>query len=118
MDTWVCSAYDTECKALCEARIREMLSIVLCSFQNARLPAAADEPPDRRRFRRRHPAADALCIARPQAGDNLGAAAGDLRIVAARKLFALSAGIALSAVGGRKRRGAGWHHHSRRIDRG
>ena len=63
-----------------------------------------------------HPDGDALCLARPQARDRIGAAAGDLRTVAARQPVALSAGVALSAVGCCARR-ARWHHRSRRVDR-
>ena len=67
-------------------------------------------------LRRRHSAGHAICVARPQAGDRGGAAARDLRVFAARKSLALSAGAALSAVGCRARR-AGRHHRARRLDR-
>jgi uncharacterized SAM-binding protein YcdF (DUF218 family) len=46
---------------ICEA------SLVFCALQDDRLPADADEFPDRPRFHRRHSAADALCVTRPQA---------------------------------------------------
>ena len=68
------------------------LPLVFCPVQDARLFAVADEFPDRHRIRRRHSDGDALCIARPQAGDGSRAAARDLRAVAARQDFALSAG--------------------------
>src|SRR4051794_22750685 len=91
-------------------------SLVFCAFQDDRLPADTDEFPDRHRLLRRDSAADTVCVARPQTRDSGGVAVGDLRVVAARKYAALSAGIALSVVGSRARR-AGWHHRARCIDR-
>ena len=96
MDTRVKPAYDDR------ARKSKRLPLVLHPLQDARRPAAADQSPDRRRRRRRHPDGDALCHARPQAGDCVGVAAGGVRAVAARNPVALSAGAALSAVGCRR----------------
>src|SRR5260370_2380518 len=92
------------------------VSLVFCALQDDRHHAVADESPDRRRVARRDLAGHAICVAWPQAHDCFGNATRDLRIYAACKPAALSAGIAISAMGCRARR-ARWHCRARRIDR-
>src|SRR6202051_1820807 len=90
-------------------------SLVFCALQNARHRAVADEFPDRRRPARRCSAAHAICLAWPEAAGYFRCLARDLRVFAARKLAALSPGVAVSGVGCRRRR-ARRHYRPRWID--
>src|SRR5438105_1643002 len=109
MDTRVKPAYDA-------AREVEESDIVFRSLQNRRRHAAADEFADRSRPHRSALALHPICAARPQAADREHCFAGDLRILAAWKPAALSAGGALCAVGRYARR-ARRHRGAWRIDR-
>src|SRR5580692_2332096 len=72
---------------------------VLFPFQDARRAAAAVEPADGSRSRRADTAAHPLCVAGPQAGRGQCAVACHLRLLAAWQSAALSAGVAISAMG-------------------
>src|ERR1700688_4176412 len=103
MDTQVEPAYDTEYEVRRNVYLKE-ICIVFCALQNARHHAVAHEFPDWRRFIRRDSAGHAICIAWPQAPDCFRRAFCNMRILAARKMGALSAGVAISAMGCRARR--------------
>src|SRR6266581_8065009 len=96
--------------------IRKRLYLVLRALQNARADAVADQFLDRRRCARRGSPGHAICLPWPQARGGFRPIARNLRIFAARKAIALSAGVPISPMGCRARR-AGWHHRPRRIDR-
>src|SRR5258708_5468750 len=115
MDTRVEPAYDTEYEVRRNVYLKE-ICIVFCALQNARHYSVADESPDRRGSVRRDSAGYPICIPWPQAPDCFDRASGNMRVFAARKLAALSAGVAISAMGCRARR-ARWYRRPRRIDR-
>src|ERR1700681_1218290 len=115
MDTRVEPAYDTEYEARRNVYLKE-ICIVFCPLQNPRHHAVADEFPDWLRFIRRDPAGHAICFPWPQAPDCLDRASCNMRVFAARKMAALSPGVAISAMGCRARR-ARWYRRPRRIDR-
>src|SRR5258706_16043987 len=115
MDTRVEPAYDTEYEVRRNVYLKE-ICIVFCALQNTRYHAVADESPDRRRSLRRDSAGYAICVPWPQAPDCLDRAYCNMRVFAARKMAALSAGVAISAVGCGARR-ARWYRRPRRIYR-
>src|SRR5258706_5017217 len=91
-------------------------SLVFRALQNAWPDAVANQFPDRPGSLRRDSAGHAMGFAWPQADAGFRRIARNMRIFAAWKAVALSAGVAISSVGcgaGRTR----WHHRPRRVDR-
>src|SRR5258705_7148507 len=91
-------------------------SLVFRALQNAWPDAVANQFPDRPGCLRRDSLGHAMGFPWPQADAGFLRIARNMRIFAAWKAVALSAGVAISSVGcgaGRTR----WHHRPRRADR-
>src|SRR4030081_1914739 len=108
MDTRVKPAYDTEFRFVATP-IRKRVYIVFRALQNPRHHAVADEFPDRTGSPRHSLAGYPICLPWSQAFDCVRCVACNMRIFAARKSPALSAGITISAMECRARH-AGRHY--------